>query len=139
MQRKLKKLKEYLKKQKSVRLVYLFGSRATDKQSPLSDVDIAVYLDEKLNKKQRFRTQLKLIGDICSILKRNDVDVVVMNDASVFLNFEIIKHNKVLVNKDNEERVDREVKSMKYYLDRKAHLESLDIPFDNRDVWTYKN
>ena len=40
-----------------VKLVYFFGSRATDKAVPLSDYDFAVFLDEK-DFKKRFDIRL---------------------------------------------------------------------------------
>lgn len=115
--KKLQKLKKYLEKQKSVRFAYLFGSHATGKTTQLSDVDIAVYLEEKDSKK-RFDIRLKLITDICSILGTDDVDVVVVNDSPILLNFEIIKDGKVLINKDDDARIEFEFRTMQNYLDR---------------------
>ncbi len=63
------KLMEFLSKQEHVRLAYLFGSVARGEAGKLSDVDMAVLLDDSLNKKERFDLQLKLISDITAILK----------------------------------------------------------------------
>ncbi len=45
-------LRDYISKQEHVRLAYLFGSAATGKAGKLSDIDIAVLLDDLLSKKQ---------------------------------------------------------------------------------------
>ncbi|MGC9336910.1 MAG: nucleotidyltransferase domain-containing protein [Candidatus Cloacimonadia bacterium] len=57
---------EFLSKQKHVKLAYLFGSVAEGKEGKLSDVDIAVFLDESLSKKERVDLQLKLISGLMS-------------------------------------------------------------------------
>ena len=49
-----KKLAEFLSKQEQVRLAYIYGSTAKGKSGKLSDIDLAVYLDPALSKKERF-------------------------------------------------------------------------------------
>lgn len=65
----------------AVKLAYLFGSQATGNVGPLSDVDVAVYLDG-LNRYDRFQLRLELMAELSGALQRNDVEVVVLNDAS---------------------------------------------------------
>ncbi len=86
------KLMDFLSKQDNVKLAYLFGSAASGKAGKLSDIDIAVMLDESLGKKEGFDLQLRLISDISSILKTDKIDLVVINDAPLSLKFEIIKY-----------------------------------------------
>lgn len=117
---KLKKLTGYFKKQKEVKLAYLFGSAAKGTMGKLSDIDIAVYLDEKLNKSKRFEIRLKLISDISAILKTNKVDIVVMNEAPNALNYNIIKDGKIL--KFNAVKAKIEFNILKRYLDMKYYL-----------------
>jgi hypothetical protein len=63
---------------------YLFGSRAEGRAHRESDVDVGVLLDRRVypTKRERFEARLKLIGALGSCLKRDDVDLVVLNDAS---------------------------------------------------------
>ncbi len=117
----------FLSKQKQVKLAYLFGSVAEGKEGKLSDVDIAVFLDESLSKKQRFHLQLKLMCELTSILKTDKVDLTVMNNAPLLLKYNIIKHGKIL--KDDIEtkiRIESGILSdyldMKYYMDRHTNL-----------------
>ncbi len=46
------KLMDFFNKQEHVRLAYLFGSAASGKAGKLSDIDIAVLLDDSLSKKR---------------------------------------------------------------------------------------
>ncbi len=116
--KRMEELKKFMKKQKQIRLAYLFGSYAKGKEGPLSDVDIAVFLDEIISKSKRFEQRLNLINEISSILKSDNVDVIIMNDAPLNLNYEIIKNGKLLVVKDEEKRTELESEVISKYLDR---------------------
>ncbi|CAD6494064.1 MAG: Nucleotidyltransferase domain protein [Candidatus Argoarchaeum ethanivorans] len=111
----------FLSKQEHVRLAYLFGSVAEGKQERLSDVDLAVFLDESLSKNERFNLQLKLISDLTGILKTDKVDLVIMNDAPLSLNYEIIKANHLLLVRDEEKKIDLEHGILSRYLDRRYY------------------
>jgi predicted nucleotidyltransferase len=99
---------EFLNKQKRVELAYLFGSVAEGKEGKLSDVDLAVFLDESLSKLERFNLQLKLISELTGILKTDRIDLVIMNDAPLTLNYEIIKANHPLLVRDEGQKIDFE-------------------------------
>ncbi len=115
------KLVDFLSKLEHVRLAYLFGSVAKGKAGKLSDVDIAVLLDESLNKKQRFDLQLELISDISEILRTDKIDLVVIDEAPLSLKFEIIKANFPLFIRDRMEKIDFEQMVMSRYLDRRYY------------------
>jgi len=112
---------EYLSKQERVKLAYLFGSVAEGKEGKLSDIDLAVFLDESLSKKERFNLQLKLMSEMSSILKTDKVDLIVMNDAPLSLNYEIIKANHPLLVRDKGEKIDFEHGILSRYLDRRYY------------------
>lgn len=113
------KLQRFLAKQEQVKLTYLFGSCAKGNQGPLSDVDVAIFLDKRLSKKERQKLKLELINVVSSILKTNKLDLVVINDSPVDLNYEIIKHGKILQIRDVGEKTDIESGILSHYLDRK--------------------
>lgn len=117
----LNKLREFFAKQKNVRLAYLFGSHGKGSAGPLSDIDVAILLDKKLTKEDRQKLQLEFIGEISSILKTERIDLVVMNDSPIDLNYEIIKHGKILHVKDSGEKVDMESMILSRYLDRRYY------------------
>jgi uncharacterized protein len=115
------KLMEFFHKHEHVRLAYLYGSTAKGKEGKLSDVDIAVFLDGTLDKKERFGLQLELISGLTGILKTDKVDLVVMNDAPLSLQYEIIKANHPLLVRDEGERIDLEHRILSRYLDRRYY------------------
>lgn len=115
------KLVDYFSKQEHVKLAYLYGSAALGKSGKLSDVDLGVLLDDSLSKKERFDLQLKLIGDIAELLKRDRIDLVIINDAPLSLNYEIIKVNCPLFVRDRNEKIDFEHGVLSRYLDRRYY------------------
>lgn len=116
------KLADFFSRQKHVKLAYLFGSAAKGKAGKLSDIDIAVLIEDSLSKKERFDLQMKVIGDIAALLKTNKmIDLVVMNDAPLSLNYEIIKANCPLFVKDRMKKIDFEQGVLSRYLDRRYY------------------
>jgi len=96
----LKKLSDIFKLYPAIKLVYLFGSRASGKIGPLSDYDFAFYLDEK-DAQKRFDIRLELIGKISMALKTNDVDVCILNDIDApELKYNIIKDGVLIFEKE---------------------------------------
>lgn len=114
------KIKELLEREKHVELAYLFGSAARGELGTLSDVDVAVYLDESLSSEERFKLQLKMMGELASALKTNKVDLIVINDAPPTLNYEIIRFKPIYV-KDMSKKVEVEHAIMSRYLDRRYY------------------
>jgi predicted nucleotidyltransferase len=62
---------------------YLFGSQAEGRAHRDSDVDVGVLLEwgRYPTLAARFDARLRLLGDLGHALGRNDVDVVILNDA----------------------------------------------------------
>lgn len=114
-------VKKFLQKQDPVELAYLFGSVAQQRAGKLSDVDLAIFVDESIDKKDRFDLKLRLISDLEDIMKNDGVDLVIMNDAPISLNFEIIKTNYPLFIRDKNLKVDFEHYIMSRYLDRQYY------------------
>lgn len=83
---------------------YLFGSHAEDRAHRESDVDIAVLLDygEYPDARGRFETRLRLIADLGNLLRRNDVDLVILNDAPPELGARIVTEGKRLFCSDDD-------------------------------------
>ena len=114
-------VKAFIEGLERVRVAYLFGSYAKGKVGPLSDVDIAVLLDGRLDKQESFDLRLRLINGISSILKTDKLDVVVMNNAPLLLNYNIISEGRILDSKDELERVMFETHILSRYLDRRYY------------------
>lgn len=105
----------------NVDLAYLFGSMITGHANELSDVDIAVMLDENLSKKDMLYVQLDLISELSRVLKSNKIDLVVLNDAPLLLKYNIIKNGHVLTS-DETKRVAFETGVMTRYLDERYYI-----------------
>ena len=116
-----KRVTGFLDTQKRVKLAYLFGSIAKGKSGKLSDVDLAVFLDESLSKKEQFNLRLKLLSGMTSVLKTDRIDLVIMNDATLSLNYEIIKSNHPLLVRDKGLKIDIEHGILSRYLDRRYY------------------
>jgi uncharacterized protein len=75
-----------------VAAVYLFGSRAEGRVTPLSDLDIAVLLDPR-EKHSFVNLRFALYADFCRILGTNDVDLTLLNTMdNLMIAEEIIRH-----------------------------------------------
>lgn len=97
MEKYFSQLNNLFSQHKEIKLVYLFGSRAKSKTSPLSDYDFAVYFDQDLNSNRLKELVLSLISEISSILKSEKIDLVVLNQAiSSLLKFNILKEGKLI-------------------------------------------
>ena len=116
-----KELTEYFSSKDSIIIAYLFGSTVRGDIGRLSDVDIAVLVDEKISKKNRFDLELKLISEIAALIKKNKIDLIVLNEAPLLLAYNIIKNGSIL--KSNEtERVIFETKILSMYMDEKYYI-----------------
>ena len=99
------------KKYREITFAYLFGSWATDKQTAMSDIDIAIYLKKK--SAFRFNTLLLFHGDCCRVLQRNDIDIVVLNTTrNLILVKEIITKGKIIYNINQDLLDDFEVNAL---------------------------
>lgn len=96
-----------------VKFAYLFGSVARGATGPLSDIDIAVYLDGRID---RFNYQLKLMESLARAMKTENFDLVVLNDVTPLLGYEIIRSGVVL-KENRSKRILFETRVMREYLD----------------------
>lgn len=122
-------LKHFLEANRAIKFAYLFGSHARDAAGPLSDVDLAVYLDNRFD---FFSFRLRLLEELSRQLKGQPCDLVVLNNASLVLQYEVIRGGKVL--KENKQtRVQFETNVIREYLDtalfRSVHLSALKRSF----------
>lgn len=117
-----KKLSEFFSKEDSVVLAYLFGSIARGEANCLSDIDIAVFFDKNLTKKEAFDLQLRLIVDLGDLLKTNNVDLVILNDSPLLLTFNIILDG-IILKSEERERVHFETRIMSRYYDEQYYID----------------
>ncbi|HXF71372.1 MAG TPA: nucleotidyltransferase domain-containing protein [Actinomycetota bacterium] len=103
---------------------YLFGSRATGRARPDSDVDVAVYLDRA--PADPLAEALALAGRLEEASGVGGIEVVVMNDAPLPLVGRILRERIVLYCRDEPARVAFESRAFREFLDFDLHARELD-------------
>lgn len=104
---------------------YLFGSIAVNKELKLSDIDIAVYLSNEFID-SHFDIKLRIYADISKLLKRNDIDIVVLNSCkNLILLDEIIRNGVIVFERPNEIRDMFELKTIHMAIDFKHQRKSI--------------
>jgi predicted nucleotidyltransferase len=81
----------------AIRFAYLFGGAAVGRLTPLSDVDVAVYLDPAAD---LVAARLQAIDAVSRHLATEDVDLVVLNSAPTALVGRVLTGRKVILDRD---------------------------------------
>lgn len=97
-----------------VLFAYVFGGVGRGRVTPLSDVDIAVYLDDTADASV---ARLELLGTLTKILGSDAVDLVVLNNAPLSLSGRIQHSARVLVDHDPERRYEYESLTRRMFCD----------------------
>lgn len=99
-----------------IKFVILYGSVVEGKQTPLSDVDIAVYYEG--NKEERFKFRMEVLGSV-----NDKFDIQTFQDLPLYIRNEIISHGKILYQKSYSEIFDVFIKTIKSFGDFKPRLD----------------
>src|ERR671914_442916 len=102
---------------------FVFGSMATGRTTPLSDVD--VWPDPELPSRERLGAQLHLMAEAAAALHTDEVDVVILNDAPPLLQHRAMRARLSLVERRPKARVRLEAEALLRYLDTKPLREEL--------------
>ena len=120
MEQILQPLEVVMKRHHSILFAYLFGSYAVGEQTAMSDIDIAIFVENK--KGISFSEKLLLHGDCCRALKRNDIDILVLNTTkNLFLLEDIICDGKVIYNSNQDLLDEFELKTLHKIFDFKEN------------------
>lgn len=104
----------YLQSRGDINFAYLFGSLGKGKHFPLSDVDIAVYLKEPSDVQEK---KMEILGALIDILQTDEIDLVILNSASLPLRMRILENKKVVVDREPFLRHHYESLTMREYFD----------------------
>ncbi|MCL6087937.1 MAG: nucleotidyltransferase domain-containing protein [Actinobacteria bacterium] len=117
----------YFKKHKEILFAYIFGSQATMKANRLSDIDIAIFVDiKKINKEDyRYGYKAEILSEIMSLLKNNNVDLVILNYAKPLLRHRVIYSGKLIYSISEKERINFQVDTINKYMDYKMLLKKI--------------
>ena len=127
-------LELYLQKHDNILLAYLFGSRASGKIGAISDYDIGIYLKQKIEFKEKYFMEV----EIRNLLNINSLDLVIMNEAPLALNYNIIC-GKCLYAVNQNIRVEFEANLLSRFFDylpilRKHNLDILSSIKDEQQI-----
>jgi len=103
-----------------VEAVWIFGSVATGKNQPDSDVDVAVLCAGPLTLAQ----EGELVSHIMGALRRNDVDCVNMELAPPFLQFRILRDGVLVLDRNPVRRVSFTARAWSTYFDLQPALDT---------------
>ncbi len=117
MQEILQKLSQALASEHDVVFAYLFGSVAKGRSGPLSDVDVAVYFDPGGDAHSRFHRRIELMSKLGRALRRDDVEVVPLQDATLDLAFEILAGGQLIFSNDTAKKADFVFETLRRYHD----------------------
>lgn len=121
-------LKRYCQKRQGILLAYIFGSTVKYPEKA-RDLDIAFLLDDKELMGDYLKVKTEIQFELAALLGRGDVDIVILNDASLLLRHEVLKNGSLLFEKDIEIRCNFEVESEIKFFDfepvRRLFWESL--------------
>ena len=106
--------------QSPVNAAYLAGSLSTRTSfGHLTDVDIAILLMEQIKSDSFLDYQLYFFSELAKRLESDNIDVVILNQASLLLKLQVIKYGQILFSRDEKSRVAFETKAVMDYLDFK--------------------
>jgi predicted nucleotidyltransferase len=94
---RLKTLGQALEGCSGVVFAYLFGGVAAGRIRPLSDVDVAVYLDDSVGPVEG---RLQAVGVVTAHLGTDEVDLVVLNTAPTALAGRILQTRRVICDRE---------------------------------------
>lgn len=116
---RLQQIISMLKLRDTVAALYLFGSYAAGRPTPLSDIDIAVLFDVSVDKEAFLSERLKLLVELSSILGTDAVELVVLNEAPPALGYRVTRDGVLLCasNNSNSQIVNFKVKTWDRYFD----------------------
>ena len=101
---------------------YIFGSVAKGTANKLSDIDLAIYLNNSYeHRSPGYGYQSELITELSELLNTK-VDLVILNKASTMLRYQVIKNGLLLFSRSDDQRRAFHEKAVRDYLDFKPFL-----------------
>jgi len=111
------RLRDYFACRSDVVAAIVFGSAARGDTRPDSDIDVAVLFTREAAERGINRSEL--IADIMGVLKRNDVDVVILNRASPLLLHRVVRDGHVVYAANQGALAEFIIRSIQQYEDTK--------------------
>lgn len=109
----------------AIRLAFLHGSLARGKADAESDIDIGILASASLDKAQRYELRIRLMRSLADTLNMplEKIDLVILQDVPVLLQFHVIRNGIVLFERDRSERIAYALRVEQFYDDERYYLE----------------
>ncbi|MHA1149745.1 MAG: type VII toxin-antitoxin system MntA family adenylyltransferase antitoxin [Promethearchaeota archaeon] len=121
----VKATKEIAKNHDEIQLFFLYGSYANNSQSEYSDIDIAVFLDNKFREKPLYSSELSIEFEYYIASKVN-IDLRIINNTTPRFLFNLIKNSMCLFAKNQHILNEFEIRVLFNYQDIKPMLDRND-------------
>ncbi|MDI6734892.1 MAG: nucleotidyltransferase domain-containing protein [bacterium] len=107
-----------------VKFAYVHGSFVEGGMSPMSDVDIAIVVDETVKKDKYLTLELELGTELEleKVVEEKEADVRIINEAPLAFKFHVIKDGRLMYDTDDDARCEFEEYTMGMYCDFQEHL-----------------
>jgi uncharacterized protein len=119
---RMQKLRIELESESNIVAVYRFGSSARGHATGVSDIDIGILFRSAVDEARYFDLRLKLLTYIMEILGTEKVDVVILNQATPHLAYEVVSHGNLLLDNNPQQRAAFEADRIGRFLDFKPFL-----------------
>lgn len=105
---------------------YLFGSHATGRAQPHSDIDVAVYVDAPRAAEGAYGYAAELTAHLMAALGSNKIDVVVLNRAPPVLYHRVLRDGRRILTRDLRATTTREGYALSRYCDYLPQLAKIE-------------
>lgn len=126
-------LTKFLESRSEVQAAYLFGSLVTGRARQDSDVDIAILVSKEAMGRDPFQYRLDFMAELMGILKRDDVDLILLNQAPPLLAHRVLKRGKLIFERSASARVAFQVRTVNRYLDTQP-MRNLYLAYMKKDA-----
>ena len=120
------RLARALEPRREVLEAYLFGSRATGRAQPHSDIDVAVFVDAPRAAEGGYGYAAELTAHLMAALGSNKIDVVVLNGAPPVLYHRVLRDGRRILARDLCATTTREGYALSRYCDYVPQLAKIE-------------
>ena len=119
----LPNLADMAARESDVLALYLFGSYASGRPGPLSDVDLAVLFEPSVPRDRYTERRIALFGRAAAVVQTDAIDLVVLNTAPPLLTYQVLRGGVLLYEKDSTLRARFAALAIRRYLDFEPTLD----------------
>lgn len=115
------KLKKYFAARNEIISVYIFGSFAEHRERKDSDIDIALFVNQK-EIKNPLRYRIEISTELMDLIKKK-VEVVVLNFANLLIRAQVFEKGILLYERNPDQRALFQAQTMGLYYDYKKYFQ----------------